>query len=216
MEKEIPQEMLVANRNLKSSNINERLQQLDENQNHLLPIQEDNLLELKKELGLIDGDGNDFYTQFSPSMAAEDSVFAVSTASDADSGFTPFDSPLTDEERILLEQCTIGSPVSFSARADRTSIRSSQSLDQITDILIRDLEGFNLSTLETCEEQSMDVRAQLNQKDSIEYKREISKYGADDKRMSCEGNLQERSCISSREGTSNKFRQTEKDRKSVV
>ena len=130
----------AANRNTNYNNINE-LPREDENENQLLPVEGENLVKLKKELGLIDADGNDFYTQFSVPMT-DDSLFVnVSSASDTDSGGTPFDLPLTEDERILLEQCTIGSPSSFSSRADRCSIRSSQSLDQITDILIKDLGG---------------------------------------------------------------------------
>lgn len=207
------EELHVANRNSNFSNINERLQR-DENRNRLLSIEEDNLLELKKELGLIDADGNDFYTRFSPSMT-DDSVFAVNAASDTDSGCTPFDLPLTEQERILLEQCTIGSPVSFSAREDRSSIRSSQSLDQITDILIRDLEGFEVSTSRECRVQCEGIKSRLHQEDSIETRKESSTHNFEsdmvNRNLSPDKNSLEKACINPYEGTPNKFKQTEND-----
>lgn len=99
------------------------------------------LRQIKEELGMMDSGGEfDNFSLPLPSICV-----------DGDPDFeTPFDLPLSEDERALLERCTIGSPRRFS---DSPSICST-SLDELADNLIKDLEDMD-SGDETCFERDL-------------------------------------------------------------
>ena len=93
------------------------------------------LQKIKEELGMLDSG-----SEFDNSSVPLPSIYV-----DENSELTPFDLPLTDEERALLEQCTIGSPRRFS---DSPSVCSA-SLEQLADSLIKDFEDMD-SDVDVC------------------------------------------------------------------
>lgn len=93
------------------------------------------LQKIKEELGMLD----------SGSESDNSSLPLPSIYVDENSELTPFDFPLTEEERALLEQCTIGSPRRFS---DSPSVCSA-SLEQLADSLIKDFEDMD-SDVDVC------------------------------------------------------------------
>ena len=119
-----------------TGNLNDELANLDEfkfenNNNEITPsLSEFELRKIKDELGMLDSDG-----EFENSSLPLPSIYV-----DGNTEFgTPFDFPLTEEERALLEQCTIGSPRRFS---DSPSVCST-SLEQLADSLIKDFEDMD-------------------------------------------------------------------------
>lgn len=97
-------------------------------------LTEQELQKIKEELGLIDGDGDD-----NPSSSAmHDSYVNENEDLDGKSS-TPFDSPLTEAERKLLDEFTFGTTSSFP-RSPSTS--RSASLAEVADSLIKDLEKY--------------------------------------------------------------------------
>ena len=109
-----------------AGNLDSELTKLDEfryegNNNQITPsLSEFELRKIKDELGMLDNGGEfDRLSQPLPSICVD---------GNAEQG-TPFDFPLTEEERALLEQCTIGSPRRFS---DSPSVCST-SLEQLAD-----------------------------------------------------------------------------------
>ena len=101
------------------------------NNNQITPsLSEFELRKIKDELGMLDSGGEfDNLSQPLPSICVDGNT---------EQG-TPFDFPLTEEERALLEQCTIGSPRRFS---DSPSVCST-SLEQLADSLIKDFEDMD-------------------------------------------------------------------------
>ena len=91
-------------------------------------LSEIELQEIKKELGMLDDSG-----ALENSTMVPPSIFV-----DGDEE-TPSDLPFTEQERALLEKCTIGSPRRFS----ETPSVGSASLEQLADTLIRDFEDMD-------------------------------------------------------------------------
>lgn len=119
-----------------AGNLDSELTKLDEfrfegNNNQITPsLSEFELRKIKDELGMLDNGGEfDRLSQPLPSICVDGNT---------EQG-TPFDFPLTEEERTLLEQCTIGSPRRFS---DSPSVCST-SLEQLADSLIKDFEDMD-------------------------------------------------------------------------
>ena len=105
--------------------------QFENNNSEITPsLSEFELRQIKKELGMLDSDG-----EFDNSSLPLPSIYVDGNAESQ----TPFDFPLTEEERALLEQCTIGSPRRFS---DSPSVCST-SLEQLADSLIKDFEDMD-------------------------------------------------------------------------
>ena len=101
----------------------------DNNNSDITPsLSEYELQKIKEDLGMLDHGG-----EFDNSNLPLPSIFV-----DGDTP-TPFDFPLTEEERALLEQCTIGSPRRFS---DSPSVCST-SLELLADSLIKDFEDMD-------------------------------------------------------------------------
>lgn len=101
----------------------------DNNNSDITPsLSEYELQKIKEDLGILDGDSEFDNTNFPlPSIYVDGN------------SPTPFDFPLTEEERALLEQCTIGSPRRFS---DSPSVCSA-SLEHVADSLIKDFEDMD-------------------------------------------------------------------------
>lgn len=119
-----------------AGNLDSELTKLNEfrfegNNNQITPsLSEFELRKIKDELGMLDNGGEfDHLSQPLPSICVDGNT---------EQG-TPFDFPLTEEERALLEQCTIGSPRRFS---DSPSVCST-SLEQLADSLIKDFEDMD-------------------------------------------------------------------------
>ena len=105
-------------------------------------LSEFELRKIKEELGMLDN-GSEFDGSYGfplPSICVDGNTELQ----------TPFDFPLTEEERALLEQCTIGSPRRFS---DSPSVCSA-SLEQLADSLIKDFEDMD-SDDDVCLEQEI-------------------------------------------------------------
>jgi len=90
-------------------------------------LSEFELRQIKEELGMLDNGG-----EFSLPLPS----ICVDGEADCE---TQFDLPLSEEERALLERCTIGSPRRFS----NSPSLCSTSLDELADNLIKDLEGMD-------------------------------------------------------------------------
>lgn len=102
----------------------------DNNNSDITPsLSEYELHKIKEDLGMLDGGG-----EFDNSNLPLPSIYV-----DGNSTTTPFDFPLTEEERALLEHCTIGSPRRFS---DSPSVCST-SLELLADSLIKDFEDMD-------------------------------------------------------------------------
>lgn len=101
----------------------------DNNNSDITPsLSEYELQKIKEDLGMLDsGSEFDFSNSLLPSIYVDGN------------SPTPFDFPLTEEERALLEQCTIGSPRRFS---DSPSVCST-SLELLADSLIKDFEDMD-------------------------------------------------------------------------
>lgn len=101
----------------------------DNNNSDITPsLSEYELQKIKEDLGMLDDGG-----EFENSNLPLPSIFVDGNTA------TPFDFPLTEEERALLEQCTIGSPRRFS---DSPSVCST-SLELLADSLIKDFEDMD-------------------------------------------------------------------------
>lgn len=100
-------------------------------------LTEQELQKIKEELGLIDDDGED-----NPCSPALHNSYVNESEED---GSTPFDSPLTEAERKLLDEFTFGTTSSFP-RSPSTS--RSASLAEVADSLIKDLEKYNAHSVE--------------------------------------------------------------------
>lgn len=102
----------------------------DNNNSDITPSLSDyELQKIKEDLGMLDGDD-----EFDNSNLPLPSIYV-----DGRNTPTPFDFPLTEDERALLEQCTIGSPRRFS---DSPSVCST-SLELLADSLIKDFEDMD-------------------------------------------------------------------------
>ena len=102
----------------------------DNNNSDITPSLSDyELQKIKEDLGMVDGDN-----EFENSDLPLPSIYI-----DGRNTPTPFDFPLTEEERALLEHCTIGSPRRFS---DSPSVCST-SLELLADSLIKDFEDMD-------------------------------------------------------------------------
>ena len=93
-----------------------------------LSLSEYELQKIREDLGMLDHGG-----EFDNSNLPLPSIYVDGNTP------TPFDFPLTEEERALLEQCTIGSPRRFS---DSPSVCST-SLELLADSLIKDFEDMD-------------------------------------------------------------------------
>lgn len=103
--------------------------QFDNNNSDITPsLSEYELQKIKEDLGMLDNGG-----EFDSSNLPLPSIYVDGNTP------TPFDFPLTEEERALLEQCTIGSPRRFS---DSPSVCST-SLELLADSLIKDFEDMD-------------------------------------------------------------------------
>lgn len=96
-------------------------------------LTDQDLQQIKKELGLIDTDGFD-----NPGSASLNGDYVSSSESDDGSEpTTPFDSPLTETERRLLDQFT------FQTYCPSPTTSRSASLAEVADSLISDLEKYD-------------------------------------------------------------------------
>ena len=101
----------------------------DNNNSDITPsLSEYELQKIKEDLGMLDNG-----SEFDDSNLPLPSIYVDGNTP------TPFDVPLTEEKRALLEQCTIGSPRRFS---DSPSVCST-SLELLADSLIKDFENMD-------------------------------------------------------------------------
>lgn len=118
-------------------------------------LSDQELQQIKEELGLIDSDG-----QANPSSSLENGAYVNNESdSDASEPTTPFDSPLTEDERRLLDQFTFRTS---SYHPSPTASRSA-SLAEVADSLIKDLENFDFGHQEGSEE---DTDSELEESDT--------------------------------------------------
>ena len=121
----------TAARNLNDNMANPEELNFENNNTEITPSLSDfELRKIKEELGMLDSGGEfDNHDLPLPSICVDGNTELQ----------TPFDFPLTEEERALLEQCTIGPPRRFS---DSPSVCSA-SLEQLADSLIKDFEDMD-------------------------------------------------------------------------
>ena len=116
---------------LKDELVNLDEPKFENNNSEITPSLSDfELRKIKEELGMLDSGG-----EFDNSSLPLPTIYVYGNTE----WETPFDFPLTEEERALLEQCTIGSPRRFS---DSPSVCST-SLEQLADSLIKDFEDMD-------------------------------------------------------------------------
>lgn len=95
-------------------------------------LSDQELKQIKEELGLIDNDGND-----NPGSSFRNGDY-VNSDSDDSEPTTPFDNPLTEAERRLLDQFT------FNTYCPSPTTSRSASLAEVADSLISDLEKYDI------------------------------------------------------------------------